>query len=155
MSCTISFLPSASPPNSHAIFARAAVYAEFGHRHARALDFNGFTDRPTQGLTGPRRLGPRAPLRRGFFLLTVHKANSDIIAPQTTQKRRLILETSHEDQREAAHTKQCRQSPSGEPAHCDSVAAEGPTAWLQGRKRMAGLSAGPDCVSGSLRKPAF
>ncbi len=94
-----------------------------------------------------------ASLRRGFFFLTTHKAKSDIIVPQTTQKRRLVLETSH-DKREAAHTNRCCQSPAGERAHCDSVATEGPSAWLQGRKRMADLVRRSASVSGSERKYA-
>lgn len=36
----------ATPSNSRTNFARAAVFEAFG-RHARALDYNGFADRPS------------------------------------------------------------------------------------------------------------
>ena len=66
MSLTTIFLPSATPPSSRAIFARSAVFEAFG-RHARALDFNGFTDRPPRpgAAPDPRRQVCRSPASLG------------------------------------------------------------------------------------------
>ncbi len=40
-------------------FARAAVFAEFGYRHGRALDYDGFADRLPAG-DRPRAPAPTA-----------------------------------------------------------------------------------------------
>ena len=69
MSCTINFLPSATPLNSRAIFARSAVFEAFG-RHAQALDFNDFIDRPPDQaprlICTPRRALRLPSLRRRY-----------------------------------------------------------------------------------------